>query len=100
MTTSNETPAPKRKRGFGRPMQRMFEKLLAQSGGLEGLLEQFRDGKRTAAVADNYGVSRPWLTGWLRHPDRLAAYLEARRGGGAGMIGDGPRHFGHLPARP
>src|SRR6266566_961167 len=98
MTTSNETPAPKRKRGFGRPMQRMFEKLLAQSGGLEGLLEQFRDGKRTAAVADNYGVSRPWLTGWLRHPDRLAAYLEARRVGGTVMMEDAADICDNVPA--
>jgi hypothetical protein len=66
----------------------MFEKLLAESGGLDGLLEQFRDGLRTKAVADHYGVSRAWLTGWLRHPDRKAAYLDARRIGGTALMED------------
>ena len=72
----------------GQPMQNMFEKLLAESGGLDGLLEQFRDGLRTKAVADNYGVSRAWLTGWLRHPERKAAYLEARRIGATAVLED------------
>lgn len=55
---------------------------------MEGLLEQFRDGQRTGTVAARYGVSRPWLTSWLRHPERLAAYLEARRIGGTALMED------------
>ena len=72
----------------GQPMQTMFEKLLEEQGGLEAVLGQFRDGMRTGQVAAHYGVSREWLTNWLRHDDRRAAYLEARKIGGTALMED------------
>jgi len=63
----------------GCPKKRELQRLVADAGGAEPLLERVANGETVKAIAESLGVSRGMLSASRSDDEQAAALLEARR---------------------